>query len=205
MLHAIDLMSLNAAKIQATATVAEAVQLMKEQACRSLIVDRQNEQDSYGILTETDILYKGVALGKNLETTFVAELMTKPCIVINPAATVEEVAQLFAKHRLLRAPVIQDQQVGMISVSELLRHHPAISQPHLEAELQQARQQANQLCTEQGARSPACIAAWKTIDALQAELSEQRIDELLKHTFEEYCEEFPKSPTSDFYTNLCGG
>jgi CBS domain-containing protein len=205
MLRAIDLMTSNAAKIRATATVAEAVQQMKEHACRSLIVDRENEQDSYGILTETDILYKGVALGKNLETTLVAEIMTKPCIVVDPAATVEEVAQLFAEHRLLRAPVIQDQQVGMISVSELLRHHPAISQPHLEAELNQARQQANRLCAEQGARSPACIAAWKTVEALQSELSEQHIDQLLKHTFEEYCEEFPESPTSEFYTNLCGG
>jgi CBS domain-containing protein len=205
MLRAINLMNSNAAKIRATATVAEAVQQMKEHACRSLIVDRENEQDSYGILTETDILYKGVALGKNLETTLVAEIMTKPCIVVDPAATIEEVAQLFAEHRLLRAPVIQDQQVGMISVSELLRHHPAISQPHLEAELNQARQQANRLCAEQGARSPACIAAWKTVEALQSELSEQHIDQLLKHTFEEYCEEFPESPTSAFYTNLCGG
>jgi CBS domain-containing protein len=205
MLRAIDLMNSNAAKIRATATVAEAVQQMKEHACRSLIVDRENEQDSYGILTETDILYKGVALGKKLETTLVAEIMTKPCIVVDPAATVEEVAQLFAEHRLLRAPVIQEQQVGMISVSELLRHHPAISQPHLEAELNQARQQANRLCAEQGARSPACIAAWKTVEALQSELSEQHIDQLLKHTFEEYCEEFPESPTSEFYTNLCGG
>lgn len=205
MLRAIDMVNPNTARIRRSATVTEAVQLMKDRACRSLIVDRQNDQDSYGILTETDILHKVVAQGKEPGAVLVSEIMTKPCITVSPSATVEDVAHLFVKYRLLRAPVVQGKLFGMISVSDLLRHHPAIAQPHLEEELNQARQQANRICAEQGARSPACIAAWKIVGALQSELSEQNIDQLLKRTFEEYCEEFPESSDSEFYTNLCGG
>lgn len=205
MLRAIDIMNPNVAKIRGSATVTEAVQLMKERGCRSLIVDRQTDEDSYGIVTETDVMYKVVALGKNPDALLVSEIMTTPCIMVSPSATVEDVAHLFAKYQLLRAPVIQGKLFGMISVADILKHHPAIAQPHLEEALDQARQQANQMCQEQGVRSPACIAAWKTVEALQSELTEQRIDQLLKRTFEDYCEEFPESSNSEFYTNLCGG
>ena len=205
MLRAIDVMNSDIARIHESATVAKAVQLMKDRACRSLIVDRQNEQDSYGILTETDVLYKVIAQAKDPETLLVSDIMTKPCIIVSPSATIEDVAHLFVKHRLLRVPVVQEKLLGMVSVADLLRHYPAVSQPHLEEELNQARQYANRICAKQGARSPACIAAWKMLETLQSELTEQNIDQLLKRTFEEYCEEFPEDSNSEFYANLCGG
>jgi CBS domain-containing protein len=89
MLRAIDMMNRGIAKIRESATVAEAVHLMKQRSCRSLIVDRHNEQDSYGMVTETDVIYKAVALGKDPETLSVADIMTKPCIVTVPEATAE--------------------------------------------------------------------------------------------------------------------
>lgn len=205
MLRALDLMNRSVAKIRGSATVAEAVRLMKLRACRSLIVDRRTAQDSYGILTETDVLYKVVALGKDPETVLVADIMTKPCIVVSPSATVEEVAHLFAKHKLLRAPVMQGKLLGIISVADLLNYYPALAQPHLEEELHQARKQAYEICDDQGAQSLACAATWDAVEALQSELTHQQVDQLLKQAFEEYCEEFPEGTDSDFYTNLCGG
>ncbi len=205
MLRALDIMTQNIAKIRGSATVAEAVRLMKQRNCRSLIVDRRSDQDVYGILTETDVMYKVVALGKDPETILVVDIMTKPCVVVNPNATLEEVAQVFAAHQLLRAPVIQGKLLGMITVTDLLSYYPTIAQPHLEAELHHARHQATRICTEQGAESPTCIAAWNAVEALQADLARQPVDRLLRQTFEEYCEELPIDSNSAFRTNLCGG
>jgi CBS domain-containing protein len=205
MLRALDIMTRNIAKIRGSATVAEAVRLMKQHQSRSLMVDRRSDEDAYGILTETDVMYKVVALGQDPAAVLVADIMTKPCVVVNPNATLEEVAHLFANHQLLRAPVIQGKILGMITVTDLLSYYPAIAQPHLEAELHHARHQATRICTEQGAESLACIAAWNAVEALQADLARQPIDRLLQHTFEEYCEEFPDGANADFRANLCGG
>jgi CBS domain-containing protein len=205
MLKALDIMSHNVVKIRGSATVAEAVQLMKRQNCRSLIVDRRNEKDEYGIVTETDVMYKVVALGKDPEAVIVAGIMTKPCITVIPSTPIEELAHLFAEHKLLRTPVIQGKVLGMITASDLLRYYPAIAQPHLEEELSQARRQAYEICTEQGEQSPACKTAWDTVEALQSEVTHQHMDKLLKHTLEEYCDEFPEGTHSEFYANLCGG
>ena len=63
MLSARDIMTTNVATISGSATVAEAVKVMKEKGLRALIVDRRSESDPYGIVTETDIVYKVAAFG----------------------------------------------------------------------------------------------------------------------------------------------
>jgi CBS domain-containing protein len=119
-MKASDIMTKDVVTIRSSATVADAIQLMQERGWRSLIVDRENEQDAYGILTETDIAYKVTAAGADPHRVLVKAVMTKPCIVVNPDLSVENVAKLFANHHLLRAPVIQDRLLGIISISDLL-------------------------------------------------------------------------------------
>ena len=57
MLKAKDIMPTGVVTISGSATVAEAVQRMKEKGLRALIVDRRSEDDPYGIVSETDIIY----------------------------------------------------------------------------------------------------------------------------------------------------
>jgi len=63
MLKAVDTMTKNVVKIRGSATVAEAMQLMKKNGLRAVIVDRRHDQDAYGMVTETDIVYKVAAFG----------------------------------------------------------------------------------------------------------------------------------------------
>jgi CBS domain-containing protein len=120
MLKVVDVMTKDVATICASATVAEAVELMNARGWRSLIVERQDPQDSYGIISETDIAYKIIAKNKNPHQTKVAEVMTKPCISVEPDLSIVQVAQLFAENGIARAPVIQDQLLGIVSVTDLL-------------------------------------------------------------------------------------
>ncbi|MGL5834607.1 MAG: CBS domain-containing protein [Waterburya sp.] len=112
-------MSTDIVTIDSLATIAEAAQVMKQNNIRALIVDRNSEQDAYGIITATDIS-QAVANAYNPATTYVCEVMTKPCIVVNPDLAVEHIAQLFAKAKIRIAPVIKDKLLGVVSLSDIL-------------------------------------------------------------------------------------
>ncbi|HIK55533.1 MAG TPA: CBS domain-containing protein [Synechococcales cyanobacterium M55_K2018_004] len=208
MLKAADIMTRDVATIGSSATVAEAVLLMKERGWRSLIVERQHDQDAYGIISETDIVYKVAALGKDPRKMRVYEIMTKPCIVVNPELGVEYVARLFANHRLRIAPVIQGTLLGVISVSDILTKSNFIEEPRevsLGQKVDEAIALARRLCDEQGPTSEACLNAWATVDELQAEAAFQQGIVLEKTAFEAFCEEFPEAMEARLYRNWCSG
>ena len=95
-----EVMTTPVVTIAASATVAEAMQLMKDKHLRGLMVEPASADDAYGIVTNTDVIYKVAAFGKNPETVKIGEIMTKPCIGVDPDMTVEEVCQIFANHHL---------------------------------------------------------------------------------------------------------
>jgi CBS domain-containing protein len=120
MLKAKDIMTTDIQLIDGSATVADAVFLMKEKGLRALVVDRRDSDDVYGILTETDIVYKVVSQGRDPEAVYVHEIMTKPCIVVNPDMGVEYVARLFANAHISRALVIKEKLLGLVSVTDII-------------------------------------------------------------------------------------
>lgn len=65
MLRAADIMTNDVATIRSSATVSEAVKLMRARDWRALIVERRHPQDAYGIITNSDIISKVIAYGKN--------------------------------------------------------------------------------------------------------------------------------------------
>jgi CBS domain-containing protein len=121
MLKVKDIMTTEVVTIQGSATVAEAVALMKEKKLRDLVVAPRSEEDAYGIITEADVVYKVAAYDRNPEVVQVHEIMTKPCIVVNPDLSVEHVARLFAHYHLHRAPVIKGKLLGIVSVTDIIR------------------------------------------------------------------------------------
>ncbi|GAB4205291.1 MAG: hypothetical protein Fur006_61250 [Coleofasciculaceae cyanobacterium] len=190
--------------IRGSATVAQAVSLMKEKGLRALIVERRHDQDAYGIVTETDIVYKVVAFGKDTKKVRVYEIMTKPCIVINPNLGVEYVARLFANTGIRRAPVITDKLIGIISVTDILSKSDFVEQPKevlFEDKIQEAIENARAICAEKGSTSPECAAAWDAVEEMQAEAAHQRDRKVDKTAFEEYCQEYPEAVEARIYDN----
>jgi len=116
-----EIMTTEVVTIQASASAAEAIALMRNNQVRDLIVEPLHHEDAYGIVTEADIAYKVAAYGKDPKTVSVGDIMTKPCIEVDPDLTVEEVAQLFSLNHLHRAPVIKEKLLGIISVTDILR------------------------------------------------------------------------------------
>lgn len=208
MLKASDIMTEDVATIRSSATVADAVKLMKTRGWRALIVDRRNDRDAYGIITESDIVYKVAARGKDPYKMRVYEVMTKPCIVVNPELGVDQVARLLADNGLRTAPVIQKKLLGIISLSDILVKSDFLEKPReveLELELKEAIANARSICKSMGATSPECLTAWSLVEELQSEAAHQSSEKLVKTAFEEYCEEFPEAMEAQMLDNLCSG
>ena len=118
-MKASDIMTTNIVSINSLMTIAEAAKFMKQHNVRALIVDRTSDRDAYGIITATDIS-QAVANAKNPQETYVYEVMTKPCIVVNPDLAVEHIANLFTRAKIHTAPVIKDKLLGIISMTDIL-------------------------------------------------------------------------------------
>ncbi|NES82839.1 MAG: CBS domain-containing protein [Moorea sp. SIO2B7] len=177
MMKAEDIMTRDVVTISGSATIAEAVKIMKDKGLRGIIVERRTEDDPYGIITETDIVYKVTAYGHDPKKMRVYEIMTKPCIAINPELGVEYVARLFANTRIRRAPVIKGKLLGIISISDILNKSDFVEKPKklfLEDQIEVAREEARAVCDSKGATSPECAAAWDVVEELQAEAADQR-------------------------------
>jgi CBS domain-containing protein len=115
-----DIMTPKVTTIPASAMVAEAIGLMKEHKIHALIIKPSGAEKSYGIITEADIAYKVIAQDQDPKALKVSDVMTKPCITVKPDMSIENAARLFADKRIHRAPVVKDDLVGIISVSDIM-------------------------------------------------------------------------------------
>lgn len=202
MMKAEEIMTKEVVTIRGSATVSEAVALMKEKNLRALIVERRSEDDPYGIVSETDIVYKVAAYGHDPKTMRVYEIMTKPCVVVNPELGVEYVSRLFANTHIRRAPVIKGNLRGIISVSDILHKSDFVEKPKklfIEDQLEAAREEARAICDEKGPTSPECAAAWDVVEELQAESADRRREGEGKTSFQAYCEANPDAEECRIY------
>lgn len=120
-LRARDIMQTELATILPDLTVQDAAFLMRNNGVRSLIVEKDSDDDAYGIVTYADIVDKVLAYGFDPAGVSVAEIMTKPLVVVNPSLKVEMVARLFAQNNIGHAPVIEDHKlVGVVSMTDLI-------------------------------------------------------------------------------------
>jgi CBS domain-containing protein len=196
MLKASDIMTQEVVLVHGSATVAEAIKLMRLKGVRTLIVDIRSTEDAYGIVTQTDIVYKVVAYGKDPAAMRVYEIMTKPCISVNPDLGVEYVARLFANTGIRIAPVIREGVLGTISLTDILNKGDFLEKPKVvvaRKELSRAIAEAKSTCAGPGIISKECAAAWALVEDIEAEMIYQSgADVPDKTSFQIYCDENPK-------------
>lgn len=114
-----DYMSSPVLSIDSELTVQEAAQQMHAKNVGALLVRLGEEY--VGIVTETDLARKVVALGLDLEATMVSSVMTKPFFSMDRYIPVEEAEEFMKKNKIRHLAVTEeDEVVGMISVKDLV-------------------------------------------------------------------------------------
>ena len=120
-----EVMKTNLAVVKPTTPVLEAAKLMKERRIGNVIVVEKKQP--VGILTESDILKKVVADGKDAKEILVKDVMSTPIIVIDPYITLEEAMKIMGKCNVRRLPVIENNElIGIITQKDISRMSPIL-------------------------------------------------------------------------------
>lgn len=115
-----DVMSKEVVFIDGKETVADAIKLMRDRGVSSLVVNRRNHEDAWGIVTRKDIVSKVVDPGKVPSRTKVFEIMTKPLITVSPGLALKYCARLLHHGGIRRAPVFDGKEIiGIVSNTDI--------------------------------------------------------------------------------------
>ncbi len=115
-----QVMSGDVVTISPNETVASAAMMMSERNI-SCIIAIENENVT-GILTETDLLKKAVAEGKDTRKISVAEIMSSPVETASSDMSVLEASEFMEARHIKRLPILDEQKlVGIITQTDLTR------------------------------------------------------------------------------------
>ena len=120
-----EAMKTRPAFVESDLSVFEAAKIMKKRKIGNVIVVKNKHP--VGILTESDILKKVVADGKNAKQVKVKTVMSTPLIVIEPYVTLEEAMKTMSKCNVRRLPVVENNKlIGIITLRDISRISPVL-------------------------------------------------------------------------------
>ena len=116
-----DVMKQNFDIIDGMTTISEALKKMKHIETKTLIVDKRDENDEYGVVLISDIAKQVLAKDRSPDRVNVYEVMAKPVISVDPNMDIRYCARLFENFGLSRAPVIESgKMIGIISFTDMV-------------------------------------------------------------------------------------
>ncbi len=120
-IHVREVMKPDFATVDGIATIGDALKKMKSAKTSVLIVNKRHENDEYGLITSADIARHVLAKDRAPDRVNVYEIMTTPVITVSPDMDIRSCSRLFATYNLVRAPVMENNQIiGMVSPNSLV-------------------------------------------------------------------------------------
>ena len=111
-----DCMRTEVTFVDGSLDVLSALRIMRDVGATSLMVQRRDEHDEYGMLLFSDVAKKVIAKNRAPERVNVYEIMAKPVLSVRPDMEIRYCARLFENFGISHAPVIEnDEVVGMVS------------------------------------------------------------------------------------------
>ncbi len=121
-----DVMTRAVVYVKPTENIKRVAELMKSHDIDSLLV--MERKKGSGIVTDTDIIRKVVAEGRDPSSIHVAEVMTSPLITIDPEMDIDEAARRMSEQHVKRLVVTKhDNIVGIVSEEDIVNVEPALS------------------------------------------------------------------------------
>mgnify|MGYP006286790789 CR=1 FL=1 len=116
-----DIMQTDVVTISPLATLRDAIDKMRNRKVKSLVVERRDAHDAYGIITYATILRTIVAEEGDIDLVNVYDVYRKPVITVPPSMDVKYVARLMAHQRLSRVVVLEsDELAGIITMNDIV-------------------------------------------------------------------------------------
>lgn len=122
MISVADVMTRGVISVPPTATVSDAVRLMGEHHTSSVIVERRNETDEFGLVVVSDIARD--VLGKDLSPSRVNvyEVMSKPVLTLAAEMNIKYAVRLLVRFKLSRALVVDHDRnpLGIVTLRDMV-------------------------------------------------------------------------------------
>jgi CBS domain-containing protein len=101
-----------------SATIGEAARAMREDDIGNVIV--LDDGRVAGIVTDRDIVVRGIAAGRDPGQTRLADICSRDLTTISPSAEVKDAVALMKSKALRRLPVVENgRPVGIVSLGDL--------------------------------------------------------------------------------------
>ena len=115
-----ELMTTAPVTVEPDATLGEVAVLMKQEDCGSIPVVEDGRL--VGIVTDRDIVIRGVAAGSDPKTQRVSTVMSADPVTIRPDDDLTDAEKVMADRQIRRLPVIEDGRlVGIIVTAQIAR------------------------------------------------------------------------------------
>ncbi|MCK5167037.1 MAG: CBS domain-containing protein [Rhodospirillaceae bacterium] len=120
-----EVMSTKVMHIEATATVADAIKQMHDVGVSSLVVDRRDKHDEFGLVVVSDIAKEVVAPDRPPERVNVYEIMTKPVLSLPPEMNIRYAVRMLTQFGLSRALVVDEHRapIGIVTLRDMVLRH----------------------------------------------------------------------------------
>jgi CBS domain-containing protein len=114
-----DVMTPNPECVTERDSISDVARIMKEQDTG--VVPVVDGKKIIGLITDRDIVVRGIAEGRDLSTVKVNELMTKSVRSVNEDTPVNDVLNLMGNAEIRRVPVVNgnNELVGIISLGDI--------------------------------------------------------------------------------------
>ena len=117
-----EVMARDVRSIDSMATVRAAMEKMAAEGVSSLVVDRRDDKDEYGVLVVADIAREVVARNLSFYRVQVYEIMSKPVVSIDSSMDLRYAIRLLVRFGLSRALVLDEnrQIQGMVTLRDMV-------------------------------------------------------------------------------------
>jgi CBS domain-containing protein len=113
-----DVMTKKPVMCDATTVLTEAAELMRDRDIGDVLVERDGTL--CGLVTDRDIVVRGVADGKDPNSTPIGDICSRELATTSPSAPIEDVIKLMQDQALRRMPVLDNgKAVGIVSLGDL--------------------------------------------------------------------------------------
>lgn len=117
-----EVMTKGVRTISGMATVRQAMEILREHRMSSLVVERRDADDEYGLLEISNIAEKVVAENRSPDRVNVYEIMTKPVLSLPEEMKIRYAVRLLVQFRMTRALVVDHERTprGIVTLRDMV-------------------------------------------------------------------------------------
>jgi CBS domain-containing protein len=111
-------------------SVREAAKRMRDSRISSLLIEKDGSL--VGIITDTDVVRRGVAEGTDLNSVTVEKIMTSPIATIESVRSLQDAHDMMGDLNVRHLGVTEKGKlIGIVSVRDLLVYYKRVSEPKI--------------------------------------------------------------------------